>query len=613
LKARKILAAVSLSAFSLALSAQEKPRCEHPQPQMMRSTWQCLNGEWQFQYDPGKQGESEKWGERERLSGKIIVPFEIESGYSGVGGKRSEDYFWYLTRFDLDPGVKGPGRAILHFEAVDYHARVWLNGKFLGEHAGGYDGFAFDVTEAIKPEGNLLALRVIDSNNAFLPRGKQSTRGKGYGIWYTPASGIWQPVWLERTGESYLKDYKAYPDLARGRLRMEVAVENVKPGQTLSVTIIDPSGKEVDASLNNIPASRAMALVWKLKDAKLWSPEEPNLYRLKFLLLDGKGAMVDQLESYLGLREVRVADGKVTLNGRPIYQKLALVQGYFQPGNYSPKDDSEFKRDLELLKQMGFNGLRMHQKVEPQRYYYWADKLGLLIWQDMPAMASEKNQFAPVPKKYRGQFDAEWERVIGRMFNHPCVIALVPFNESWGIWAELYSPAVSKWALKVVKDTRRLDPTRLVIDNSGWLHRDTDVVDVHHYVATAGLSEVIYKKLQKPWGTYTAFFDALGMVIRGAPILPPLYQGVNYQGQPLVVSEYGGFGFYKTVGKSLLDNYRDYTLAIGKYPYLQGFCYTQEYDIEQERNGLLTPDRKPKAPIEEIKKINDQVGKQTGR
>ena len=595
--------------LAFALQAREIPRCEHPRPDLVRVNWQCLNGEWEFQYDRDSQGEAEKWMDKERLSDTIVVPFEIESIYSGVKDKKPPNYFWYKTRFKLQDNLKGPGKLILHFEAVDYRAWVWLNGKFLGEHTGGYTAFSFDVTAAANAGDNTLTVRVFDSNDQKQARGKQSSTGKGYAIWYTPVSGIWQPVWIERVGDTYIKNFKAYPDLSAGQVKFDVAIENPKPGLMLSLVAIEPDGKEIDTWLKKIPLAQAASLVWKLKNPRLWSHEHPDLYKLKFLVQDEKGAVVDELESYLGVREVKVSQGKVLLNGVPVYQKQTLVQGYFQPGIYSPKSDSEFERDLRLNKEMGFNGLRMHQKVEAARYYYWADKLGVLIWQDMPALASEvKSQFVPVEKKYRDQFDKEWQEALTQLFNHPSIIANVPFNESWGIWAEVYSPSIKKWALDVVKLTRALDPTRPVVDNSGWLHRDTDILDVHHYVPTVDKSEVIYNKLAKPWGTYTWFTSTLSMAISGAPIISPLFWGVKYQGQPIVISEYGGFGFYKSAAKSLLDNYRDYTLAIGKYPYIQGYCYTQEYDVEQEQNGLLNPDRTPKVPVDEIKKINDQVG-----
>jgi len=222
--------------------------------------------------------------------------------------------------------------------------------------------------------------------------------------------------------------------------------------------------------------------------------------------------------------------------------------------------------------------------------------------------------FLPTGKKWRDQFEKEWQEVLDRDFNHPSIIVRVPFNESWGIWPEIYSPGHSRWALAMIQLTRDLDPTRLLVDNSGWLHRDTDLLDIHHYLPTVEKSEAVYQKLEKPWSTYFLLTHSVLMTAQGIPILPPLYRGVKYQGQPIIISEYGGFGFYKTgmimgVPQTLLDNYLAYTLAIGKYSYIQGYCYTQEYDIEQEKNGLVDEKRNPKVELSEIKKINDQIGK----
>jgi len=600
--------------YAPMIQSEPMPRGEHPRPDLMRANWQCLNGEWEFQFDPENRGEKENWPERKNLSGKIIVPFEIESGLSGIKEKIPADYFWYLKRFQLNENLSGTGRLILHFEAVDYQTRVWLNGKFLGEHTGGYTPFRFDITDAVISGENFLALRVFDSANQKQVRGKQSSTGKGYGIWYTPASGIWQTVWLERAGESWIENYQADPDLTAGKVNFRFQISNFKSGQKISIIAFSPDGKEVKTDLREAPIDSSKKLTWKIEDPKLWSPDQPNLYQLKFLLLDEAGNTLDRVESYLGLRELKVRDGKVWLNGKPIYQKMPLVQGYYRPGNYSPESDQAFRQDLELLKEMGFNGLRMHQKIEAKRYYYWADKIGLLVWEEMPAMCAEPpDMFLPAGKNWRDQFEKEWREVIARDFNHPAIIVRVPFNESWGIWPEIYSPVSSSWAMKIIKLTRELDPTRLVVDNSGWLHRDTDLLDIHHYLPTVEKSELLYQKLEKPWGTYFPMAQSAIMAGRGVPVMSPLFRGVNYQGQPMIISEYGGFGFYQAaviagIPPTLLDNYRAYTLAIGKYPYLQGFCYTQEYDVEQEKNGLVDERRNPKVPLLEIRKINDQIG-----
>ncbi len=608
-----LILAILLSGFCLyapALQSGEMPRCEHPRPDLMRQSWQCLNGEWDFQFDPANQGEQEKWQERKELSQKIMVPFEIESRLSGIKGKIASDYFWYLKRFQLDQNTSGKGKLILHFEAVDYRARVWLNGKYLGEHTGGYTPFSFEVSGAVREGENLLAVRVFDSGNPTQARGKQSSTGKGYGIWYTPASGIWQPVWLERVGETWIENFRASPDLKNNIVNFKFQISNFKPGQKISLAATDPQGKELETRLQNVLLDPSQGLAWKISEPKPWSPDQPNLYRLKLSLLSESGQTLDELESYIGLREIAVQEGKVFLNGKPIYQKLTLVQGYYPPGNYSPESDQAFRRDLELNREMGFNGLRLHQKIEAKRYYYWADRIGQLVWEEMPALNSEPpNTFLPAGKKPRDQFEREWKEALNRDFNHPSIIALVPFNESWGIWPEVYSPIILSWAKKMVKLTRGLDPGRLVVDNSGWLHRDTDLLDIHHYLPTVEKSEQIYKKLARPWGTYFPIAQSAILSAQGAPMIPPLFLGVKYQGQPMIVSEYGGFGFYKTEPKALLDNYLEYTEAIGRYPYLQGFCYTQEYDVEQEKNGLLDEQRNHKVLPGEIKKINDQIGR----
>jgi len=594
--------------FSKALSAGSGIRCEHPRPDLMRSDWQCLNGEWEFQIDPKGIGEKENWWQKEHLERKIIVPFEVESGLSGIGTKAEAENFWYLKRFKVDGDLKSGGRIILHFEAVDYQAWVWLNGNYLGTHLGGYTPFSFEITDLVKDE-NILVVRVYDSGEQRQVRGKQSSTGRGYGIWYKPASGIWQTVWLERVGESYVKSFKYYFERISGEVNFELNIDGASEEKIFSLMGFAPDGKELKTGIKDIPLAEKVDFSWKIDEPLLWSADNPVLYRVKFMISDERGEKVDEVESYLGLREVEVKDGGVWLNGERIYQKLVLVQGYFGSGNYSPEADEEFSRDLILLKEMGFNGLRLHQKVEAKRFYYWADRLGVLIWQDMPGMCTEpKRMFLPAGKEWRERFEKEWQEVIENHFNHPSIIVWVPFNESWGILPEIYSPVINRWAIEVVRLTKELDSHRLLVDNSGWHHRETDILDVHHYLDSVEKSKRIYEKLENPWGTYSMILSSLGLLARGLPMMSPLFRGVKYQGEPIVISEYGGFGFYKTEAKGLLDNYRDYTLAIGKYRYLQGYCYTQLYDVEQEKNGLLDEFRNPKVSIEEVKKINAQIG-----
>ncbi len=597
-----------LLAWQAVLGADILPRCEHPRPDLFRSSWQCLNGKWDFAFDPKNQGFKERWWEKSSFEQKITVPFEIESKLSGITQKKKSKYFWYLRTFKLSPKLAGEGRIILHFEAVDYHAWVWLNGKFLGEHIGGYTPFSFDITDALVEGENRLVVRVFDSSNQKQVRGKQSSRGKGYIIYYTPASGIWQTVWLERVGESWLENFHAYFEQSKSQLRLEIKIKNPKPEYSLDVLVYDEQGKSLICAQRNIPVKDRASALLKFKNPKLWSPSEPYLYQLKFLIKNTKGKVVDEVQSYMGLREVSVRNGRVFLNGKPIYQKLVLVQGYYPPGNYSPESDEAFKKDLLLIKEMGFNGLRMHQKIEAKRFYFWADKLGVLVWEEMPAMCAEfPSMFLPLGKKWQEQFEKEWQEVIERDFNHPSIIVRVAFNESWGVWQEIYSPSIKRFREKIVKMTKELDPTRLVVDNSGWLHKETDILDIHQYLPSVKKTELLYKELARPWNCIFSK-SSLKLALRGVIIFPPLFPGIKYQGEPIVISEYGGFGFYRTKPRSFLENYQDYTLAIGKYPYLQGYCYTQLYDVEQEKNGLVDEMRVPKVPLEEIRKINQKVG-----
>jgi beta-galactosidase/beta-glucuronidase len=602
-----VLVFAGLTIFS-AKGISGMPRAEHPRPDLFREAWQGLNGEWYFQEDSGDVGVSDEWFSRESLSEKIIVPFEVESRLSGLGRENPSNVLWYVREFEVDDALKGK-RVILHFGAVDYHAKVWLNGAYLGDHKGGYTPFWFDVTDSLKEGNNRVAVRVFDSKSTLQVRGKQTFKDAGFMIHYTATSGIWQSVWLEAVGPIYIIRYQILFDRHKGEARIRVFTDRASPGHFLSVEIKDPGGMAVIGPERVEIQSDVTELCWKVDDARLWSPAEPNLYDLRFQVSDENGDVVDEVSGYAGLRTIEVTDGEVLLNGEPVYQKLLLVQGYFTPeAVYSPESDDAFRRDVEAAKGMGFNGARVHQKIEDPRYYYWCDKLGFLIWEEMPSMVFWKILRNP-DRKARDQFQVEMREMIERDFNHPSVIVWTLFNESWGLHDAMWSRRARRWWMECVDMAHELDPTRLVVDNSGWLHRKTDILDVHHYLQTAQKSVALYEKLKQPWGTRFALGHTIMNAARGMAVVSPLFWGTRYKGQPIIISEYGGFGFYKTQEKSLLDNYREYTEAIGRYDYIKGYCYTQQYDIEQEQNGLQRQDRSFKVPPEDIKKINDSMGK----
>jgi Glycosyl hydrolases family 2, sugar binding domain/Glycosyl hydrolases family 2, TIM barrel domain/Glycosyl hydrolases family 2 len=572
------------------------PRPEHPRPDFMRDTWQNLNGEWDFAFDKKDVGLDEKWFEQGSLSDTITVPYPVESELSGVNNKLPPKVCWYLRTFDLGDKVKGEGRLLLHFGAVDYQTTVWLNGKKLGEHIGGYTPFPFDITDAAKESGNILVVRVFDSLDRMQVRGKQSPKGKPYLIMYTTVTGIWQTVWVERVGESYIKSFTFTPskDLDGGQFKLETSKE-----MSGEIIVSEPSGKQIWEG--KIPDG-----LWKGQDIKPWSPDNPSLYDVSFILRDENGEVIDSVNSYVGVRTIEAKDAKIYLNGKQFYQKLLLDQGYFPGGVYTPADDAIMRADVEMYKKMGFNGLRKHEKVEDPRFLYWCDKLGLVVWEEMPTVGFGLPRRVPTWAMER--FDSEWLDVIKRDYNHPSIITWTVFNESWGVYEMLWRKEAKKWGYGAIKKTRAADPTRLVVDNSGGMHFDTDVWDFHHYLSTVEKSKKLYEQLNlKPkdhLGLMTFVMKFLVLEL----IFPLFLPGEDYKGEPILLSEYGGFGFYRTRGgKSLLDQYKEYTLMIGQYPHINGFCYTQPYDVEQEKNGIMSFDREPKVAPEKIKEINDMV------
>jgi len=596
-----------LAAMWAAGGAAEVPRPEHPRPDLSRPAWQNLNGRWEFQADPQNAGQREQWQEEKKFTEQITVPYPIESELSCIHRSNPAQVNWYRLRLVPDPAVLSAPRQLLHFGAVDYMATVWLNGRKLGDHIGGYTPFVFDVSGTLKPGENNLVVRVFDSRSRSQVRGKQTWNEKPGGILYTGVTGIWQTVWLEGVGRVYITNYKVDFDRTQKQVRLEAAVLGPSEGLSLVAEVATEASSEKERH-GPVPLQPGGAkITWTEPSPKLWSPDSPSLYSLTLILQDGQGKAVDRIEGYFGLRSLEARDGKIYLNGQEFFQKLLLDQGYFPGGWYTAATDDDLRRDVETYKAMGFNGLRKHQKIEDPRFLYWCDKLGLVVWEEMPSMNHWLVRWNTKPAKAR--FQTEWEAVLDRDYNHPSILVWTIFNENWGLREARYRRSTLPWARELVRRTRELGGNRLVVDNSGGFHFDTDVFDFHHYLPRVEMTRELY-----PLFTELSVGDGwpgakrLNQLRRKLLTFRPLRFGARYQGQPLLVSEYGGFGFYKAEGKSLLENYRDYTLAIGEFPRIVGYCYTQPYDVEQEQNGLMTFDRKPKVPVEEIRAINESVG-----
>ena len=397
------------------------PRGEYPRPQWQRRDWLCLNGTWEFRFDES----GEILADRElsdRLKGEITVPFCFESPLSGIGDTTYHNRVWYSREITI-PRAWPLERIMLHFGAVDYLATVWVNDVEVAHHRGGHVPFSFDIAPFLKGRKARIVVCAEDSPSIFQPRGKQFWRTKSAGCHYTRTTGIWQTVWMEPLPKSSIRSARYYPDIKAGSLRMVFTLDGARPGQRLNVAA-SLSGKRVAAASAEVGYG-AVELTLRIPKARLWSPESPTLYDLAITLSEGR-RVIDAVSSYAGIREVSVRNGKWCLNGRPYFQRLILDQGYWPDGIMTAPTDEALRKDVELTLAFGFNGARKHQKVEDPRWLYWADKLGLLVWGEMPSAYSWRPEMEE-------PFTDEWLESIERDFNHPCIVTWTPFNESWGI------------------------------------------------------------------------------------------------------------------------------------------------------------------------------------
>ena len=537
------------------------PRPEYPRPSLRRRNWLNLNGEWELGA-----------GSERKFDRRIVVPFAPQSALSGVDSWEEADVVWYRRRFDV---ARAP-RLLLHFGAVDYRATVWVNGEEVAHHEGGHTPFSVDIAPVAREHDNEVIVRAEDRvGDPSLPRGKQRTEEMGAPWFYTPTTGLWQTVWLEPLPERSIESLRVKPDLESGSVGFEIV------GDGANKVIATFEGR-LAGRWNGHAGTGTMAL----EEAHPWSPEHPNLYRLEVR------SESDHVSSYFGLRSVEAKEGRFWLNGEPYVQRLVLDQGYFPGGLLTAASDDDLRRDIELAKSMGFNGARKHQKVEDPRWLYWADTLGFLVWAEMA------NFHEPSPKAEQ-RLEAEWRERVLRDRAHPSIVAWVPVNETMGL-QRLQSDALAGFLTRMYRLTRELDGERLVMSNDGWQHTISDLCTLHDYARADVLR-----------GRYTNLESALDAQTREHP---PYLPGYGYRGEPIVVSEFGGIaisgdgGFgYTRAGDStqLLSAYREMVEALMQPGPVEGFCYTQLTDIEEERNGLLTFERRPKVDPEKLRRVTE--------
>jgi beta-galactosidase/beta-glucuronidase len=570
---------------------------------LIRDSWLSLNGNWRFAFDDADRIDSPATIRDWPLS--IEVPFPPESKASGIADRGFHTACWYEREFDINADG---GRVLLHFGAVDYSAKVWVNGQFVTAHEGGHTPFSVDITGVLKTDGpqTVTVCARDDPLDLAKPRGKQDWQLEPHAIWYPRTTGIWQTVWVERVSPTYLQKIRWTPHLEGYAFTFEARLAG-EPAQDLTLDIVLQLGDRVLAQdsyrvIGNEVDRRIILSDPGIDDYRnelLWSPERPTLLDALITLRRGD-TVLDRVRSYAALRSVTISRDRFMLNGKPYTLRLVLDQGYWPDTLLTAPNDAALRRDVELAKAMGFNGVRKHQKIENPRYLHWADRLGLLVWEEMPSAY----RFTRTAIRRTVQ---EWTEAIDRDYSHPCIIVWVPFNESWGV-PELPSINQHRDAVQALYHlTKTLDATRPVIGNDGWESTATDIIGIHDYDCDAEHITQRYGKEIDP----AHLFDRRRP---GGRVLT--LDGYPHRGQPIMLTEFGGIAFVPrarprsgpkawgyteaATAKQFAKLFCSLVEAVSLSPLFSGFCYTQFADTFQEANGLLTMDRKPKLPLEQI-------------
>ncbi|MBY0526997.1 MAG: glycoside hydrolase family 2 [Gemmataceae bacterium] len=572
----------------------------YPRPQLVRTDWTSLDGPWDFALDP-----QARWALPSQVEWqtKIIVPFAPETPAGGVEANGFFRACWYRRTVPA-PELAANQRLLLHFGAVDSQATVWVNGAVVVRHEGGYTPFAAEVSDYLLPDQpQTIVVRAEDDPlDLAKPRGKQDWHLEPHSIWYPRTTGIWQTVWLERVPVTRIGALRWTPCLERWEVAVEAYVAG-RPRDDLRLSVRLTAGNTLlaDDTYAVVAAEvhRRIGLsdpgIDDFRNELLWSPSRPTLIQARLRLWGARGELLDEALSYTALRSIAAEGDRFILNGRPLTLRMVLDQGYWPQSGLTAPDADALRRDVELAKAMGFNGVRKHQKIEDPRYLYWADSLGLLVWEEMPSAYR-------YTKTSIERLTREWVRVIERDASHPCIVAWVPFNESWGVPDLPGSPAQRHYVQALYHLTKTLDPTRPVVGNDGWESVATDIIGIHDYDDDAG-------RISRRYGAEDHLPRLFQRERPGGRLLV-LGEG-GHTGQPLMLSEFGGiavapdrdgaWGYSRTESaEAFAQRYTRLLEAVRALPLLAGFCYTQFADTYQEANGLLNADRTPKFPLEEI-------------
>lgn len=568
-------------------------RPEHPMPNRMRDEWINLNGVWEFEIDNEVSGIEKEYYKRDSLTAAINVPFCPESELSGVNNKDFMNCVWYRRSFSV-PEEYLKKRVLIHFGAVDYHATVYINGERIGEHKGGYSSFCFDITANIKKGENIVTVCAIDdTRSGGQPTGKQSAKYGSYNCFYTRTTGIWQTVWLEAVGTTYIESYDVNTDIDNVSAMFRLNVAGETSDKTISAEVFYDGNKVGYAS--TILRGKSVCINVPLSEKHLWDIGEGNLYDVVFTVKED-GQILDTLKGYFGLRSISMSQKGLMLNGRLIFGRFVLDQGFYPDGIYTAPTDEALKKDIEDAVKLGFNGARLHQKIFEPRFLYWADKLGYLVWEE------HANWGLDISKRENlADFLCEWVEAMKRDSSHPCIIGWCPLNETWDVDGNRQDDAIISTVYYV---TSALDSTRPVIDTSGLFHTvQYDIFDVHDYEQDAEKLKTYYSELDKN-------------ILNDQIERNPLYCGrQHYNGEQVFVSEYGGikwdesaddswgYGNAPKTREEFLKRFKDLTEVLMSNKKVFAICYTQLYDVEQECNGLMTYDRKMKFDAEYFRNV----------
>lgn len=581
---------------------------DYPRPQFVRENWINLNGKWNFLFDDKNEGEINKYYLEFPKEREINVPFTYETEQSGINEQNIHYIVWYNKKICISKSDIENKNVILHFEGSDYITKVWINGNYIGKNIGGYSRFSFDIAKYIVNGENDITIKIEDSLSKDQPRGKQRYKKESFKCWYIQTTGIWKTVWLEFVSKEYIKNIKNTPLANKQKIKLDI-VTNIHEKEFENKnyyleTEISFNGELLNISKNKLEKSNEILEIDICgKDLKhilqKWDIGNPNLYDIIYKLYCND-KIIDVVNSYFGLRDISIKGNKIYLNENEIYLKLILDQGYWKNTHLTPPNEDALIKDIDAILELGYNGVRKHQKIEDERFLYWCDVKGLLVWSEV----ANCYNFSDISLQ---SFTNEWIRVVKQNYNHPSIMAWVPINESWGVPNVKDNINEQNFINSIYYITKSLDSTRPVITNDGWEHTISDIITIHDYEQDSNiLSKRYIDEKEKILNNLISFNSSHCL----------FSNGYKYNGQPIIMSEYGGiainsekgWGYGKMVrnSKELIERFDNLTKTIKNISYIAGYCYTQLTDVQQEINGLMDEERNYKVNYKDIKNINSK-------